>query len=650
MEGPLERKKTRLGFWAWEKHYAILRGSILLLLDKQGGEIQQKVHLMVAEFNLIAEETPDCFMLHTGSCKTILRAASPAEAARWLSVLAIFKQESTSTFDHKEALKSSLHGQPTTRDSPHLNLLLAGQGINDLSTMLQNICVLEARFGESATRFAGSDEARYLASQMRKQVVEAVRLIEEERSALMCASAILREKRSTNRKLGQPETPAPTLLRALLRESLPLPAEKAACGAEAGSVESAGLTPGQPRAEHDIITRLTTSNLVFRQIPPREEDERPRRKLPNLRNAKEQTSFWQLLRCNMGKDLTRVTLPITWNMPVSLVQKCAEGLEYESVLCRANNESNRFQRLALVLGFCLMPLSSNVFSQKKPFNSLLGETFELVTDRYRYVAEQVLHHPPVTAYFAESAAYEINGSFNVEVSISWQGLGFVLKGAQTVMLKSTGERFSLTRPNGSVHNYIFGNIYTWFDTDMVLTNTETGERAFVRFLPKAKRAELDYRVEGAVVDAQGVTQLLLRGKWSEYLEAVDPLTGEVAELARRPPDLAEFERQFFLTPMMVDVNRLAPSMLTKLPPTDARLRPDMRAYEHGQDEAAEGEKLRLEESQRARRKENESRRIHHRPKWFSVAEENGEMVAQFTRDYFKARELQQWPDMVDIFN
>lgn len=33
----------------------------------------------------------------------------------------------------------------------------------------------------------------------------------------------------------------------------------------------------------------------------------------------------------------------------------------------------------------------------KPFNALLGETYELVTPTYRAISEAVSHHPPVTA-------------------------------------------------------------------------------------------------------------------------------------------------------------------------------------------------------------------------------------------------------------
>ena len=37
----------------------------------------------------------------------------------------------------------------------------------------------------------------------------------------------------------------------------------------------------------------------------------------------------------------------------------------------------------------------------KPFNPLLGETYELVTPNYRYFSEMVSHHPPICCFNCE---------------------------------------------------------------------------------------------------------------------------------------------------------------------------------------------------------------------------------------------------------
>jgi hypothetical protein len=40
----------------------------------------------------------------------------------------------------------------------------------------------------------------------------------------------------------------------------------------------------------------------------------------------------------------------------------------------------------------------------KPFNPLLGETFEYEEKDVKYISEQVSHHPPITAFYFEGKA------------------------------------------------------------------------------------------------------------------------------------------------------------------------------------------------------------------------------------------------------
>ena len=41
----------------------------------------------------------------------------------------------------------------------------------------------------------------------------------------------------------------------------------------------------------------------------------------------------------------------------------------------------------------------------KPFNPILGETYEFICPQFKYIGEQVSHHPPVSAAHAESDSY-----------------------------------------------------------------------------------------------------------------------------------------------------------------------------------------------------------------------------------------------------
>jgi len=44
---------------------------------------------------------------------------------------------------------------------------------------------------------------------------------------------------------------------------------------------------------------------------------------------------------------------------------------------------------------------------KKPFNPILHETYEYITQGYRFFAEQVSHHPPITAFHIEGQGFEL---------------------------------------------------------------------------------------------------------------------------------------------------------------------------------------------------------------------------------------------------
>lgn len=40
---------------------------------------------------------------------------------------------------------------------------------------------------------------------------------------------------------------------------------------------------------------------------------------------------------------------------------------------------------------------------------MLGETYELVMDDFKYVSEQVSHHPPISAFNIDGDNFQVNG-------------------------------------------------------------------------------------------------------------------------------------------------------------------------------------------------------------------------------------------------
>ena len=103
---------------------------------------------------------------------------------------------------------------------------------------------------------------------------------------------------------------------------------------------------------------------------------------------------WKILKKFIGQDLRYVSLPVILNQPLSAMQLVAESITLGAdILERAAIEEDRVKRYALSLIAFATAHSSSKLRKKKPFNPMLGETFEFVTEKFRYIGEKVCHIP-----------------------------------------------------------------------------------------------------------------------------------------------------------------------------------------------------------------------------------------------------------------
>ena len=56
-------------------------------------------------------------------------------------------------------------------------------------------------------------------------------------------------------------------------------------------------------------------------------------------------SLWNILRNNIGKDLSKVAMPVQLNEPLNTLQRLCEELEYSELLDRAANTQDPFERM-----------------------------------------------------------------------------------------------------------------------------------------------------------------------------------------------------------------------------------------------------------------------------------------------------------------
>jgi hypothetical protein len=406
-----------------------------------------------------------------------------------------------------------------------------------------------------------------------------------------------------------------------------------------------------------------------------------RHKLPAPRPDIEVT-LWNLLKNLIGQDLTRVTLPVFINEPLTFQQRLAEELEAWPLLDIAaggtehllpedpdwndsqclRNPADLAQHSALRLlhaaTFAVAGYASTYGRIKKPFNPLLGETYELLEcgasgGGIRHLSEQVGHHPPVTAFQCESLrldpasgdpTFVFSGGVEPKTKFKGTRVDAVPHGLLTVAT-AHGDRFEWRKVNTSLENMIVGTQYLDNWGELVMRNTSTGDIANITFhKPGLFSGDLPlHAISGTVSDRHGNVCFKLEGRWCDEVWAtpVQPYCDEAMGLkvmkrhlvwrrATPPPWSSSMYGMSAFGYGLNDDADLTSEEAARVPPTDARRRPDVRALEVADLEAAAAEKVRLEEQQRKARKDRHAagagpaNDYGWTPRWFAVQQEPGD--------------------------
>lgn len=362
-----------------------------------------------------------------------------------------------------------------------------------------------------------------------------------------------------------------------------------------------------------------------------------RSQLPTPKPSTEDLSLWNLMKRNIGKDLSKVSMPVVLNEPIGMLQRLSEELEYSELLDKASETEDAYERMVLIAAFAVSAYgSSHVRAGHKPFNPLLGETYECVREdrNFKYISEQVSHHPPISACHASSPNFEFWQDIRIKTKFWGKSMEFQPLGTVNVRLGRYKDHYSWNKVTTCVHN-LFGS-QRWVDQygELVIVNHTRGINCKLTFAKASYWSSNRYEVVGHVTDPHGKIVHNLFGKWSEGLYC------GVAPSARcvwRPGALPEDHELYYgFSRFAIELNDLEPSLIPQLPPTDSRFRPDQRLLEEGNVAGAEASKLQLEQAQRERRLAKESRGIQHQPKWFRRTNDGTEKW-EFTGTYWAVR-------------
>ncbi|KAM8880868.1 oxysterol-binding protein 1-like isoform 2-T4 [Synchiropus picturatus] len=397
-------------------------------------------------------------------------------------------------------------------------------------------------------------------------------------------------------------------------------------------------------------------------------------------------NLWSIMKNCIGKELSKIPMPVNFNEPISMLQRLSEDLEYHELLDKAAKCHSSLEQMCYVAAFSVSSYSTTVHRTGKPFNPLLGETYELDRRResgYRSLCEQVSHHPPAAAHHVISdRGWVLRQEITVASKFRGKYLSIMPLGTIHAIFEKSKNHYTWKKVTTTVHNIIVGKLWIDQSGEIDVVNQTTGDRCHLKFAPYSYFSrDVARKVTGVVMDKGGKAHYVLSGTWDEKLEFSRVMqssrggengtegkqktvyqTLKAREVWRKNPLPEGAETMYYFTTLALTLNEPEDAVA----PTDSRRRPDQRLMEDGRWDEANTEKQRLEEKQRTARREREREFASHRSSsqseegtahdnyralWFERCEDQitGEQVHIYKGGYWESKERCTWDGCPDIF-
>jgi hypothetical protein len=332
--------------------------------------------------------------------------------------------------------------------------------------------------------------------------------------------------------------------------------------------------------------------------------------------------FHLVKQLTKGQDLTRVLIPTFFLEPRSLLEKFSDLMAHPHLLLDVPKENDPMKRLLGVTRWYLSGWHIRPKQCKKPYNPLLGEEFFCYWQHpdgstSLYCAEQVCHHPPVSAIYVENRPNNI--TLNADIYTKSKFLGnsaaSINIGQCKLWVCNRNEMYSMNFPTAYACGLFIGKLRMELGGKQTIVCKETGLMAEIEFVTKPFIGGDYNRIKGTIKDLQGKKEFYeLEGKWDSMITIKEKITGK---------------SEVFLDVLNTPIVKKYVSKLEDQGPWESR-----KVWEQvtialkkvpADHDLATVHKTELEDAQRARKKERDEKKIPYNPKHF-VQDNDGKWV------------------------
>lgn len=285
-----------------------------------------------------------------------------------------------------------------------------------------------------------------------------------------------------------------------------------------------------------------------------------------------------LSQVRIGMDLTKVVLPTFILERRSLLEMFADFFAHPDAFVKIADLTSPKDRMVQVIRWYLGAFHAGRPSEiaKKPYNPILGETFECrwhlpdspaeseasldgpipgaTKDNIAFIAEQVSHHPPISAFYAEHFNKRISLDGYIWTKSKFLGLsiGVHMIGQCVLSVLDYDEEYTLSFPSGYGRSIL---TVPWVELGgkINISCAKTGYSALVEFHTKPFYGSRKHRVTAQVfepsekkpfLNVEGEWNGVMYGKWVTGKNEVFVDTKSlpiIKKTVKQPEEQGEFE-------------------------------------------------------------------------------------------------------------
>ncbi|KZT24680.1 Oxysterol-binding protein [Neolentinus lepideus HHB14362 ss-1] len=327
----------------------------------------------------------------------------------------------------------------------------------------------------------------------------------------------------------------------------------------------------------------------------------------------------------VGMDLSKVTLPTFVLEPRSMLERITDFMAHPDLIFGAEECDDTEERFIRVLQYYLAGWHIKPKGVKKPYNPILGEFFRCRYDysdgtKGFYIAEQVSHHPPISAFYYISPANKvcIIGELRPKSRFLGNSVSTVMEGENRVILQGRKEdgEYVISMPNMYARGILFGKMVLELGDTCVAKNEKHGMYCDLEFKTRGFFSGTYNAIAGRV--RKGNMDIgEISGRWSHVMEYKSAKT-------REKRILFDVQKQG---------DKVAPKWVApeseQEPNESRRLWSDLtKAIDNKDMDTATTAKSAVEESQREERRKRDESGQEYVPRFFELR--NGRWEPKFT--------------------